>query len=134
MVMEANTNVLTSLRKYYQHLLRAKDFGLKKVCRADIVAFATQVDDMIYNSRMHIARAKVLAQITADRKGLILQHLQSQATEQQREATMEMERLTKSMHKIGMNAQKEQIGMRIITVVTLVFLPATFVSVSQTHL
>jgi Mg2+ and Co2+ transporter CorA len=40
-----------------------------------------------------------------------------------------MEALTMSMHKIGVMSQKEAIAMRIITVVTLIFLPATFVSV-----
>ena len=42
-----------------------------------------------------------------------------------------MEKLTLSMHEIGRLSQKETIAMRIITVVTLIFLPATFVSVSN---
>lgn len=41
-----------------------------------------------------------------------------------------MEDLTLNMGQIGADSQKEAIAMRIITVVTLVFLPATFVSVS----
>jgi Mg2+ and Co2+ transporter CorA len=41
-----------------------------------------------------------------------------------------MEDLTTSMHELGIMAQKEAIAMRIITVVTVIFLPATFVSVS----
>lgn len=41
-----------------------------------------------------------------------------------------MEELTTSMHDIGLQAQKEAVAMRIITVVTLFYLPATFVSVS----
>lgn len=41
-----------------------------------------------------------------------------------------MEELTVSMHDIGLQAQKEAVAMRIITVVTLFYLPATFVSVS----
>jgi hypothetical protein len=53
----------------------------------------------------------------------ILQHLQSQATEQ-------MEDLTKLTIKIGTMSQREAIAVRIITVVTLIYLPATFVSVS----
>ena len=35
-----------------------------------------------------------------------------------------------SMHDIGLEAQKEAVAMRVITVVTLFYLPATFVSVS----
>ena len=53
----------------------------------------------------------------------MLQHLSSQTTET-------MEKLTLSMHEIGRLSQKETIAMRIITVVTLIYLPATFVSVS----
>ena len=53
----------------------------------------------------------------------MLQHLQTQTTET-------MERLTLSMHAMGRLSQKETIAMRIITVVTLIYLPATFVSVS----
>jgi hypothetical protein len=52
----------------------------------------------------------------------ILQHLQAQATEV-------MEDLTKNMFQLGIMGQKEAIAMKIITAVTLVFLPATFVSV-----
>jgi len=63
---------------------------------------------------MKISRAKLLVRIAADRKSLILQHLQSQATEK-------MEKLTEM-------AQREAISMRVITVVTMIYLPATFVS------
>lgn len=52
----------------------------------------------------------------------ILQHLQAQATEV-------MEDLTKNMFQLGIMGQKEAIAMKIITVATLVYLPATFVSV-----
>jgi len=41
-----------------------------------------------------------------------------------------MEILTREMHDMGLQSQREAIAMRIITVVTLIYLPATFVSVS----
>jgi hypothetical protein len=43
---------------------------------------------------------------------------------------MKMEILTVNMQNIGVLAQKEAIAVRIITVLTLIYLPATFVSVS----
>jgi hypothetical protein len=52
----------------------------------------------------------------------ILQHLQAQATEV-------MEDLTKNMFQLGLRGQKDAIAMKIITVATLIYLPATFVSV-----
>jgi hypothetical protein len=75
MVMEANTDVLTSLGDFYKRLIENKDFELKSGCREDVIAFTTQVDDMIYDSRMQIARAKVLVKITADRKSLVSKFL-----------------------------------------------------------
>ena len=119
--MEANTDVLTSLRDFYKRLVDNKDFDLRTTCEDDITRFSAQVDDLIYDSKMQIARAKVLVKITADRKSLILQHLQTQATGK-------MEELTNLTIKIGTMSQREAIATRIITVVTLIYLPATFVS------
>ena len=49
-------------------------------------------------------------------------HLQTQATQK-------MEGLTTNMHDINVLSQKEAISMRIVTIVTMIYLPATFVSV-----
>ncbi|RDW91278.1 hypothetical protein BP5796_02443 [Coleophoma crateriformis] len=115
MILEANMHVMTSLRKCYERLVEDKDFpSWKSTCREDVVAFADKVNDIIYDSEMQISRAKLLVRIISDRKNLIREHLQTQATEK-------MEDLTISNYK-------EAIAMRIITVVTLIYLPATFVS------
>ncbi|KKY22680.1 hypothetical protein UCRPC4_g03182 [Phaeomoniella chlamydospora] len=39
-----------------------------------------------------------------------------------------MERMTQEMHQIAEKTKKETVVMRIITVVTLIFLPGTFIS------
>jgi hypothetical protein len=41
-----------------------------------------------------------------------------------------MEDMTDSMHKIAVKTKQETVSMRIITLVTLFFLPGTFTSVS----
>jgi hypothetical protein len=71
MVLEANADVLTSLRDYYKRLLEHKYFDLKTTCHQDIEEFATQLDDMLYDSKMQVARAKILVKITEDRKNLV---------------------------------------------------------------
>ena len=40
-----------------------------------------------------------------------------------------MEGMTARMEKIAEQTQKETVSMRVITVITLIFLPGTFVSV-----
>ncbi|KAL8922484.1 MAG: hypothetical protein Q9172_003549 [Xanthocarpia lactea] len=121
MVLEANNDVLASLRDFYKTLLENSAFALRGTCREDVTSFTKQVDEMIHDSSMQISRAKLLIRITTDRKDLILQHLQTQTTQR-------MEDLTTSMQNIGIGSQKEAIIMRIITAVTLIYLPGTFVS------
>lgn len=71
MVLETNCHVLGSLRKFYEALMENRDFPWRDTCRADIANFARQVDEMIYDSNMQIARAKLLIQITTDRRDLV---------------------------------------------------------------
>lgn len=71
MVLQANSDVLKSLQRFYERLLENQHFPLKAACREDILDFAMQIEDMIYDSNMQVARAKVLVQITEDRKTLV---------------------------------------------------------------
>jgi len=47
------------------------------------------------------------------------------------QSTEKMEVMTKDMHIIAQKTKQETVSMRIITLVTLFFLPGTFISVSQ---
>ena len=71
MVLEANVGVMTLLRQFYDGLKENKDFPLRSSCADDIVTFAAEVDNIIDNFKMQIARAKVLAKITNDRKQMV---------------------------------------------------------------
>ncbi|KFY38315.1 hypothetical protein V494_04414 [Pseudogymnoascus sp. VKM F-4513 (FW-928)] len=126
MVLEANSYVLESLCAYYRGLLDGSEWRVTDLCRGEILSFCSQIDNMIQNVRMEIVRVKTLVQIASSNKALVLQHIQSQATEK-------MEELTMSMHQVGDLSRKEAIAMRIVTVVTLIYLPATFVSVMLPH-
>jgi len=47
-------------------------------------------------------------------------------------STSEMQRMTEEMNKLAQKTKKETVSMKIITLVTLFFLPGTFISVSDT--
>ncbi|TLD20995.1 hypothetical protein E2P81_ATG08659 [Venturia nashicola] len=70
MVLEANVDVMKSLCKFYTDLKSNRHFPqyLKESCDEDILTFTAQVEDMIYDLKMQIARATVLVKITNDRK------------------------------------------------------------------
>jgi hypothetical protein len=50
------------------------------------------------------------------------------------QSTENMEVMTKDMHIIAQKTKQETVSMRIITLVTLFFLPGTFISVSSQRL
>ncbi|KAL9080572.1 MAG: hypothetical protein Q9157_000714 [Trypethelium eluteriae] len=116
MVLEANVGVISALRKFYANLREHKDFPaeLKNRVTDDIISFAAHLDEITDDFNMQISRAKLLAGITNDRKELVVQHLQGQVAER--------------TERLNLNLEREAIVMRIITIVTLVYLPATFVS------
>lgn len=118
MVLEANTDVLKSLRRFYVDLITKKDFPdkLKTACEDDNTAFTSQLDEIINDFHMQSSRAKLLVDIIRDRKELVLQHLQGQAADR--------------TEKLNKNLEREAVVMRIVTIVTLIYLPATFTSVS----
>jgi hypothetical protein len=49
--------------------------------------------------------------------------------ERARQSAIKVEGMTEKMHEIAVKTQQETVSMRIITLVTLFFLPGTFISV-----
>jgi hypothetical protein len=68
MVLEANVSVMRSLCDVYKGLLKKNDFPstLKDECTDDVYGFVAQVESMIYDFKMQIARGKLLVKITND--------------------------------------------------------------------
>ncbi|OTB13154.1 hypothetical protein K445DRAFT_320334 [Daldinia sp. EC12] len=112
--LEGNVDVMISLARFYRQLPQDKGFPLRKSCSLDIGTFSGQIGNFIRDIKMQIKRAGFLEKTISDRRELVIQHLQSQAASR-------AEILSRSM-------EQEQVFMLIITVVTLIFLPATFVS------
>jgi hypothetical protein len=118
MVLEANTDVLKSLHTFYHDIVDRRDFPdtLKTACEDDLRTFTSQLNEIIHDFHMQTARAKLLVKLISDRKELVLQHLQSQVAER--------------TEQLNRNLEHEAVVMRIVTIVTLIYLPATFTSVS----
>jgi Mg2+ and Co2+ transporter CorA len=55
-----------------------------------------------------------------------------QSTKNMEQMSKRMELITEDMHEIAQKTQRETVSMRIITLVTLFFLPATFIAVCAT--
>jgi hypothetical protein len=105
--LKANVDVMTSLRRFYIDLRDNDEFPMKKSCGDDIAVFASQLGNLINDFRLQIDRADALVRITTDRTELVKQH---------------------RLERLNLNMENEAIIVRIITIVTLIYLPATFVS------
>lgn len=122
MVLESNIKICTSLQTSYTDLVEDENFpqNEKKACRSAVQKFSEQVQEYIFDLQMQADRARVLSKVASGRKTLALQQLQTQLAVKQ-------EALATSMWQFSEQGQKEAIAMRIITVITLLYLPPTFV-------
>ncbi|KAM7204656.1 hypothetical protein V8F20_003440 [Naviculisporaceae sp. PSN 640] len=123
MVMTSNIKILTSLASFYQGLVSDPDFPSTHVdaCKSAVKRFVAANDQFIEDLRTQVTRATALLKITQERKAIIIQQLQIQSAYQQ-------EMLAHNMMGFSERGQKEAITMRIITIITLLYLPPTFVS------
>ena len=72
MVLDANNDVLRSLRDFYKNLIEADAFPLRKKCGEQARSFLTQMDGFIKDLQMQISRARLLARVIGARKTIVL--------------------------------------------------------------
>lgn len=118
LMLESNIQILEAIKSFYAALSRHPDLPqlLKSGCDQHTNDFLEALEEIREEFLTQSMRAKFLVKIISGRKGLMSQHLQDQAAER--------------MEKLNQHMEKEAKVVRIITVLTLIYLPATFVSVS----
>jgi Mg2+ and Co2+ transporter CorA len=123
MVMESNIKIMTSLLSSYKTLVEDPDFPTAEVgaCRKALKRFSARMDEFIYDLQTQVDRGRVLSKIASDRKNIVLQQAQMHSAARQ-------EKLADSMWQFAERGQKEAIAMRTVTIITLIYLPPTFVS------
>lgn len=121
MMLDANVSILESIHSFYQGLMDVNNPNTNfdplrhsSACRDALADFALQMREFTHDFRMHGARARTLAKITADRKDLVQQKLQAHTNS--------------VMESLTIQSQREAVNMRIISVLGFLLLPATFVS------
>ncbi|KAF4965693.1 hypothetical protein FSARC_6533 [Fusarium sarcochroum] len=126
-VVESNEATLTSLRDFFHEqmtflLSRVHSKQATPICEENLKQFLSKLGELIYETKMHIKHLTRILQSYAERKSLLFQHLEAQKMVKQ-------EDLNNSMWALAKRGESEAITMRIVTVITLIFLPATLVSV-----
>lgn len=145
LAMSLNLRVILQTGKYYQYLIENHD--LPHDIRVGALGYATdfvhRIDGIKCNVQLQTARTEAVLRLLANRKSLLhslldFQNMQINKTlaAESHNATKNMEYMTKGMHhmtrdmsEVARKTKTETVSMRIITLVTLFFLPGTFISV-----
>ncbi|EME78932.1 uncharacterized protein MYCFIDRAFT_83727 [Pseudocercospora fijiensis CIRAD86] len=137
LVLKNNSRVIGELSKAYGSLLDARGAAVPVVDESifAIEEFQRQLAGTVQDLIMHQSRLEALLKMCADRKSLLQGALQFRSmqlsralAERTHHSTINMEGVTVQMHRIARKTLVETVSMRIITVVTLLFLPGTFIS------
>ncbi|MCJ1460308.1 hypothetical protein MMC28_010687 [Mycoblastus sanguinarius] len=140
LILKSNITVLTELKQYYRTIAAFQGWPseLTSHCKGDVLRFEQHLTSIENDLQMQHSRIETLLRLIADRKSLVecLDHFASQKANMTKlygildsQNTGNMQRMTADMHEIAIKTKQETISMRIITFVTLCFLPGTFISV-----
>ncbi|KAF4841954.1 hypothetical protein CGCSCA4_v009097 [Colletotrichum siamense] len=123
MAMESNVKIMKLIQKFYKDLVKDEHFPQRerRACQSAVKDFVFQLEELICETQMQVSRAQVLLKILSDRKTILIQHLQARTA-------LISSKLTAVMYKQAERSAMEAIAVRIVTIVTLIYLPATFSS------
>ena len=153
LILKLNISIIRQLKQYYDTTIKSKHFPQEVVqlCQDDLEQFELRVNGILNDLQMQILRLETLLRLLGDRKTLVSQIIQSvqnvrlkhdqlhsileyHNTEINKLSTKNMISMTEDMNEIARKTKIETVSMKVITVVTLFFLPGTFISVSELFL
>ncbi|KAL9599630.1 MAG: hypothetical protein Q9219_003714 [cf. Caloplaca sp. 3 TL-2023] len=151
LALKLDLQVIMQLGMFYQYTIDNQDLPqtLRTACWRDVNSFLRRIEDIKNNIQMQVLRVEALLHLLAERKTLLrglldFQNLQANKflaaesykatknmeymTSDTRQMTLDMRYMTEDMHEIARKTKTETVSMKIITLVTLFFLPGTFIS------
>ena len=151
LILKMNINIIRQLKQYYDTITKAGHFPreISQPCESDLEQFELRINGILNDLQMQILRLETLLRLLGDRKTLVSQIIQSvqnaklnhdpqlhsilefQNTESNKQSTKSMMSMTEDMNDIARKTKIETVSMKVITVVTLFFLPGTFISVGN---
>ncbi|KAF2755327.1 hypothetical protein EJ05DRAFT_478344 [Pseudovirgaria hyperparasitica] len=127
LILHSNIDTMKSLVSFYEEL---EENHTDEICAGHsgfdsrnngIRRFVKKIGHLVSEMSMLIRRGERLAQVVADTKNLVIKTREFQNSKQ-------IEILTIVTSHLGYQAQKETIAVRVITIVTLLYLPCSVVS------
>ncbi|KAL9635648.1 MAG: hypothetical protein Q9204_002553 [Flavoplaca sp. TL-2023a] len=137
LVLKLNTSICKQIADFYRSLFENEELPRTVLdeCQESMRRFERRVKGVMSHMESQILRVEGLLRLIADRKTLLYGLLEFQNTRSNKllaseshKSTRNMERVTQEMSLIARETKTETVSMKIITLVTLFFLPGTFVA------
>jgi len=136
-VIAANIDILRELGEHYKSMLSSDNCPdeLKSGCQISFDDFEKRIKSIITDLERQKSRTQILLGMLSNRKNMLYEISNKRAVESSKIyakraqlSTDRMEKMTDAMFEIAKKTQQETVSMKIITLVTLFFLPGTFIS------
>ncbi|KAF2444640.1 hypothetical protein P171DRAFT_359811 [Karstenula rhodostoma CBS 690.94] len=130
LVLKLNIEIVSILRAQYDNIVNDASFPeeISRDGKVGILQFYKSIDGLKDRFLKQLSRTEKLLIQLDHRKNSTFFMLQYRNMRQSRQSAVEMEKMTKNMEQVAHRTQQEAISMRIITLVTLFFLPATSIA------
>ena len=149
LTLRLNVKTVCQLKDYYTTIVRFSSFisHTGHQCDEDVQIFGLRMRGVENDLQRQVLRLETLLRLIADRKVLVIQVIQIAEsstlrqnqlhsildfhnTEATKLSSRNMMAVTEDMNEIARKTKIETVSMKVITLVTLFFLPGTFISVS----
>lgn len=137
LILKSNITILQELSAYYEELLKSQDLEqpFRDSINGAVRNFARRILRITTDLQGHLGRMQTLVKLAADRKVMVYSLVEYQNMQQTKRFANEaarsaerMEGMTQRMEDLTKRTTWETFIMRVLAVVTVVFLPPTFVS------
>ncbi|KAK5695171.1 hypothetical protein LTR97_008677 [Elasticomyces elasticus] len=127
-ILQNNDEVLEGLKADYEAILTLLGKDDSDVLDVGMTQFLNAVNASQKKMRLQQARVRKLLRLLADRKSLLQGILSYESMEANRQLAEKASISAENMEMLAQKTKLEAVSMRIITLVTLFFLPGTFIS------
>ncbi|KAG8525557.1 uncharacterized protein KY384_009201 [Bacidia gigantensis] len=131
--LQTNLGITSEIKNFYAKITTSHTFPsfLARECEESLKNFDLELSSIAVHLNNQVQRIRSLQQRLHDRKEWLRNVLETQNTVINKVATIQMMFMTEDMNNVARKTKIETTSMKVITLVTLFFLPGTYISVSE---
>jgi len=126
LALKSNVSNIGALKAHYTSVSSVQ--GNEWMANTRLAEFYAKLDEMSSELAMHQSALQALVGLVTDRKQMLLGILEYENMKATRTFASKAQASAEEMEKLTKQTKRETVSMKVITLVTMFFLPATFIS------